>query len=203
MTGYVVGKHDDPSDTQDRLVRIGSKYQATAPSVADGDTVYLLVDAAGRPLIVGPAAHDAEAVGNPLRLGGVYRSTLPGVAAADIVDLLMSAEGRPRIEEYLIQQARIGNQKSTQAALGKTTTAEEDITSWTVTNGKTGYLSYVTIAWQSHASETLHDIRVYNDTTAVHRFRFGQGDRQYTLTIPIPHKLDSLVKTCFEEVPAI
>ena len=42
MTGYVVGKHDDPSDTQDRLVRIGSKYQATAPSVADGDTVYLL-----------------------------------------------------------------------------------------------------------------------------------------------------------------
>lgn len=140
MTGYVVGKHDDPSDTQDRLVRIGSKYQATAPSVADGDTVYLLVDAAGRPLIVGPAAHDAAAVGNPLRLGGVYRSTLPGVAAADIVDLLMSAEGRPRIEEYLIQQARIGNQKSTQAALGKTTTAEEDITSWTVTNGKTGYL---------------------------------------------------------------
>ena len=37
MPGYTEGKHDDPADTQDRLVRIGAKYQATAPAVADGD----------------------------------------------------------------------------------------------------------------------------------------------------------------------
>ena len=56
MSGYPEGKHDDPADTQDRLVKVGTKYQATAPSVADGDNVYLLVDSAGRPAVVGPAA---------------------------------------------------------------------------------------------------------------------------------------------------
>ena len=25
--GYTEGKHDDPADTKDRLVRIGTKYQ--------------------------------------------------------------------------------------------------------------------------------------------------------------------------------
>ena len=49
--GYTEGSHDSPADTRDRLDRIGSKYQATAPSVADGDNVYLLVDAAGRPIV--------------------------------------------------------------------------------------------------------------------------------------------------------
>ena len=39
MTGYSEGKHDDPADTKDRLVKIGTKYQASAPSVADGDNV--------------------------------------------------------------------------------------------------------------------------------------------------------------------
>lgn len=45
---YTDGSHDSPADTRDRLLRVGSKYQASAPAVADGDNVYLLVDAAGR-----------------------------------------------------------------------------------------------------------------------------------------------------------
>ena len=76
-SGYPEGKHDDPADTLDRLVRIGTKYQATAPAVADGDNAYLLVDAAGRPIIVGPAAEDAAVVGNPLLAGGPLRRHRP------------------------------------------------------------------------------------------------------------------------------
>ncbi|MBQ11940.1 MAG: hypothetical protein CMJ45_10355 [Planctomyces sp.] len=90
---YTEGVHDSPADTRDRLVRIGSKYQASAPTVADGDNAYLLLDSAGRLLISGAAAHDAAAAGNPLRVGGVYRSTVPAVAAGDIVDLLLDAAG--------------------------------------------------------------------------------------------------------------
>ena len=45
---YTEGPHDSPADTRDRLVRVGSKYQATAPTVADGDNAYLLLDAVGR-----------------------------------------------------------------------------------------------------------------------------------------------------------
>lgn len=46
--GYADGSHDNPADTKDRLTRVGSKYQATPPGVADGDNVYLLVDSGGR-----------------------------------------------------------------------------------------------------------------------------------------------------------
>ena len=92
--GYTEGAHDSPADTRDRLVRIGSKYQATAPAVADGDNAYLLLDAAGRVLISGTVAHDAAAVGNPVRIGGVYRTTVPAVAAGDIADLLVDTAGR-------------------------------------------------------------------------------------------------------------
>ena len=45
---YTDGTHDSPADTLNQLKRVGSRYQATAPTVADGDNVYLLVDAAGR-----------------------------------------------------------------------------------------------------------------------------------------------------------
>ena len=91
---YTEGAHESPADTRNRLVRVGSKYQASTPSVADGDNTYLLVDAAGRPLIAGAAAHDAPAVGNPVRIGGVYRTTLPTVATGDMVDLLLDTAGR-------------------------------------------------------------------------------------------------------------
>ena len=95
--GYSEGAHNAPADTKDRLVRVGSKYQATAPSVADGDNAYLLLDAAGRVLISGAAAHDAAAVGNPVRVGGVFRTTIPAVAAGDIADLLVDAAGRLKL----------------------------------------------------------------------------------------------------------
>ena len=86
---YTEGAHNSPADTRDRLIRVGSKYQASAPSVADGDNAYLLLDAAGRPLVAGAAGHDAPAAGNPVRIAGVYRSTAPSVAAGDIADLLL------------------------------------------------------------------------------------------------------------------
>ena len=94
---YTEGVHNSPADTRDRLVRVGSKYQASAPSVADGDNAYLLLDAAGRPLVAGAAGHDAPAAGNPLRIAGVYRSTAPSVATGDIADLLVDAAGRLKL----------------------------------------------------------------------------------------------------------
>ncbi len=95
--GYTEGTHDSPADTRDRLVRIGSKYQATAPTVADGDNAYLLLDSAGRILVAGAAAHDGAASGNPVRIGGVYRTAVPAVAAGDIADLLVDAAGRLKL----------------------------------------------------------------------------------------------------------
>ena len=190
MTGYAEGKQDDPADTKDRLLRVGSKYQATAPSVADGDNVYLLVDAAGRPLVVGAAAHDAAATGNPLRIGGVHRTALPGVAAADIVDLLMSAEGRARVEEYLVQQSRIDNLKNTFAASSAATAnSEATYLTWTVTSSKTGYLSACTITVNSHASETRHLFRLKSNGTIIEQFTVGQGSRVQQIIFPVPHKL--------------
>ena len=94
MTGYSEGKHDDPADTQDRLVKVGSKYQATAPAVADGDNVYFLVDAAGRLLITGSVAHDAVAAGNPVKIGAVANDNTPtAVANGDAVDLRATTRG--------------------------------------------------------------------------------------------------------------
>ena len=94
---YTEGAHNSPADTKARLVRIGSKYQASAPTVADGDNAYLLLDSAGRLLISGAAAHDTAAAGYPLRVGGVYRTTIPAVAAGHIVALLLDAAGRLRL----------------------------------------------------------------------------------------------------------
>lgn len=94
---YTEGPHDSPADTRDRLVRVGSKYQATPPAVADGDNAYLLLDSAGRALISGAAAHDAAALGNPVRVGGVFRTSIPAVAAGDIADLLVDAAGRLKV----------------------------------------------------------------------------------------------------------
>ena len=190
MTGYAEGKQDDPADTKDRLLRVGSKYQATAPSVADGDNVYLLVDAAGGPHDEGAAAHDAAATGNPFGIGGVHRTALPGVAAADIVDLLMSAEGRARVEEYLVQQSRIGNLKNTFAASSAATAnSEATYLTWTVTSGKTGYLSACTITVNSHASETRHLFRLKSNGTIIEQFTVGQGSRVQQIIFPVPHKL--------------
>ena len=56
---YTEGAHDSPADTNDRLVRVGSKYQATPAAVADGDNTYLLVDSNGRLIIDSRAADPA------------------------------------------------------------------------------------------------------------------------------------------------
>ncbi len=98
MTGYSHGKHDDPADTQDRLVRIGTKYQATAPAVGDGDNVYLLVDSAGRLLVTGAVAHDAPDAGNPVKIGGKAVTGSPGaVANGDRVDAHFDEYGRQAV----------------------------------------------------------------------------------------------------------
>ena len=96
-SGYPEGKHDDPADTLDRLVRIGTKYQATAPAVGDGDNAYLLVDAAGRPIIVGPAVEDAAVVGNPLLTGGRYDATDRTLDNGDVGGLAVDAAGRLKV----------------------------------------------------------------------------------------------------------
>jgi hypothetical protein len=44
---YSDGTHNSPADTKDRLVRIGTKYQAALAAVADGDNVYLAVSSLG------------------------------------------------------------------------------------------------------------------------------------------------------------
>jgi len=100
--GYTEGTFDQPVDPKDRLVRIGSRFNSTVPTVDDGDNVYFNVDSSGRLRISGPAAHDAAAVANPVRIAGVYRTTLPAVASGDIVDLLAHLDGR------LITRAHVG-----------------------------------------------------------------------------------------------
>ena len=100
MSGYTEGKHDDPADTQDRLVKIGSKYQATAPSVADGDNVYILVDAAGRVVVTGDIAHNAVDSGNPHKIGGTAVDTAAGhasVAAGDRIHAAFDRQGRLQV----------------------------------------------------------------------------------------------------------
>jgi hypothetical protein len=84
--------HDEPV-TEDRPVLLGSKYNATAPAVADGDAVWLLVDASGSPLVSGNVAHDAVDSGNPVKIGLKYTAVPVPVADGDRVDALGSPEG--------------------------------------------------------------------------------------------------------------
>ncbi len=101
MTGYTEGKHNDPADTQDRLLRVGTKYQSIAPSVADGDNVHLLVDSAGRPIVVGPAASDSPQVGNPVQIGGSVDDTSPSTAGeGNVRRFRASPEGNFIVELY-------------------------------------------------------------------------------------------------------
>jgi len=100
-TGYSEGKHNDPADTQDRLVRVGTKYQATAPTVVDGDNAYLLVDSAGRIIVTGPVASDGVSTGNPLSIGGDVDDTSPAAAAEGDRRVFRSTpEGNQIVELY-------------------------------------------------------------------------------------------------------
>ena len=61
--------------------------------------------------------------------------------------------------------------------------------SWTVTNGKTGYLTQLQYSYASHASETLHIFHIKVDGTTVWRMRQKQGDNDKSIIFPLPHKL--------------
>ena len=56
---YAVGTHNQPTDSKDRLVRVGTKYNSAAQSLADGDNTYLAVDSAGRLIVIGAVLESA------------------------------------------------------------------------------------------------------------------------------------------------
>ena len=101
MSGYSEGKHEEPTGTVDRLVRVGSKYQAVAPVVADGDSIYFLVDQAGRLLISGAVATNAEAEGNPVYVGGGVDDRFPSSAGeGDVGSFRATPKGNQIVEVY-------------------------------------------------------------------------------------------------------
>lgn len=68
---------------------------------------WLLVDAQGRQIMVGPAAHDAAAVGSPVRVGGVYHAADPAGADGDILDMLVDAAGRRKVVGAAAENAAV------------------------------------------------------------------------------------------------
>ena len=184
-----VGNHDSTgSGTYDRLVRIGARYNATSPDVSDGDDVYVLLDTSGRVIVSGAVAHDGVATGFPHRMGGVYRTTLPSVTAGDIADLLVSKEGRLRVEDYMVQQTRLGNQKVVMVNLTKTSTAEANAAAWTITSATTGYLAAANVSMALGTAETAI-VRFHNDTTVFQRIVHGTGQHDINIIYPVPHRL--------------
>jgi len=104
MSSLVEGVHDalvGSTDPDNKLVRVGSKYNATAPAVSDGDNVYILLDAAGRVVVTGPVASDGVALGNPLPIGGDVDDTSPAAAAEGDRRVFRSTpEGNQIVELY-------------------------------------------------------------------------------------------------------
>ena len=101
-TGYTEGKHNDPASTDDRLVRVGTKYQASAPTVSDGDNAYLLIDSAGRTIVTGPVASDGVSTGSPLPIGGDVDDTSPASAGeGDRRTFRSTPEGNQIVELYI------------------------------------------------------------------------------------------------------
>ncbi len=72
-----------------------------------GAAYWLLVDTEGRQIIVGPAAHDAAAVGNPLRAAGVYHSSDPTGTDGDVLDLLADVAGRLKVAGAAAEDAAV------------------------------------------------------------------------------------------------
>ena len=114
--GYTEGSHDSPADTRDRLERIGSKYQASAPAVADGDNVYLLVDAAGRLIVDSRAADPAASEVKTVRATN-NNSTTRATALTPtsgkkvrVISVLIAFEGSTSngLEVYFATGANIG-----------------------------------------------------------------------------------------------
>ena len=172
MSGYTEGKHNDPADTHDRLVKVGTKYQATAPSVADGDNVYLLVDAAGRPLIVGAAAEDAAVLGNPLLAGGRYDAATRTLDDGDVGALALHSDGSLRV-----RVAPVGAGEVT-SVYDRTSTSATRATVLTPTSGKKIRVVSVVIGFNSN---TLTNIEVYFGTGANITTNAGKEVGYYTM----------------------
>ena len=101
MSGYPEGRHDDPVGSLDRLVRIGSRYRADPPEVADGDNIYLLVDSVGRVLISGAAPSNSRAAGNPVQIGGIIDDLFPSPGSeGDVRTFRATAMGNQVVELY-------------------------------------------------------------------------------------------------------
>ena len=137
--GYSEGAHDAPADTKDRLVRVGSKYQATAPSVADGDNVYLLVDAAGRLLVTGAVAHDDVEAGNPVSTSGFATADVSAetdVAAGDRVRHLATLKGVPIFTQVVnVTAATDGASNTSLAVINDETDTERRLVNSTYLHG--------------------------------------------------------------------
>ncbi len=102
MSGYPEGKHDEPVDSLDRLVRIGTRYQADPAEVADGDNIYLLVDSVGRVLISGAAPSNTKAVGNPVQIGGTVDELFPRSGTeGDVRAFRATTKGNQIVELYV------------------------------------------------------------------------------------------------------
>ncbi len=101
MSGYPEGKHNEPVDSLDRLVRVGSRYRADPPEVADGANIYLLVDSAGRVLISGATPSNTRAVGNPVQIGGTIDEVFPRSGTeGDVRSFRATSKGNQIIEVY-------------------------------------------------------------------------------------------------------
>jgi len=72
-----------------------------------GDKWWLLVDSEGRLTLVGAAAHDAAAAGNPFRIAGVYHASDPTGTDGDILDLLADVAGRAKIVGAAAEDAAV------------------------------------------------------------------------------------------------
>ncbi len=72
-----------------------------------GDKWWLLVDSEGRLHLVGAAAHDALAAGNPFRVAGVYHASDPTGTDGDVLDLLADIAGRLRIVGAAAEDAAV------------------------------------------------------------------------------------------------
>ena len=188
---------------KDQITVSSTSKEFTASNIPR-TTVAGLVSVRGASVVMGDDANDPTAVeGVTLHHGATFvlvgRQNILNVrfirygaidAAVDIrcfsthdVPVVVQGELSPA------SQTRNGHHKYTRAQISKTTAAEEDIVSWTVTAGKRGYVAHISASILSHASETLHILKILVNGVAVAQKRWAQGDRDVEFHIPIPHSV--------------
>lgn len=72
-------------------------YNATQPTLSDGQSTALATDNKGNVQVVGNVASGAVDSGNPVKMGGVYRASLPTLTDGQRVDAQMDSNGRQLI----------------------------------------------------------------------------------------------------------